>query len=270
MKHTHPIQAYYEGLVEPIYRAVSGTVLHLAMFEEVETREAATTRTKVFLAARLPALPVTATIVDLGSGYGDTARFLAQRCGCRVIGLNLIHSQNVRALGLNREARLDGSFAVIEADFAGVPLPSACAEVVWSQEALLHAPDRKHVLAEAVRLLRPGGTLILTDILQTGPMTDHEARLIYERVKIDSLETFDSYRSHLQAVGLQLDEVVDLSPYVARSYADHIDGLRRNRPALIEAAGADYVDYTIEAMGRWVRAAEKGKLGWGMFVARKL
>jgi hypothetical protein len=53
MKNTHPIQAYYEGLVEPIYRTVSGTVLHLAMFEGAETREAATTRTKTFLAARL-------------------------------------------------------------------------------------------------------------------------------------------------------------------------------------------------------------------------
>jgi hypothetical protein len=100
-------------------------------------------------------------------------------------------------------------------------------------------------------------------------MTDREARLIYERVKIDSLETFDSYRSHLQTAGLLLDEVSDLSRYVARSYADHIDGLRRHRPALIKAAGAGYVDYTIEAMGRWVQAAEEGKLGWGMFVARK-
>lgn len=186
-----------------------------------------------------------------------------------MIGLNLIHSQNVRALGLNLEERLDGSIAVIEADFAGAPLPATCAEVVWSQEALLHAPDRKHVLGEVVRLLHPNGTLIFTDILQTGPMAADEARLIYERVKIDSLESFDSYQSHLQAVGLQLDEAADLSRHVARSYADHIDGLRRHRPALIEAAGADYVDYTIEAMGRWVRAADEGKLGWGMFVARK-
>jgi sarcosine/dimethylglycine N-methyltransferase len=78
------IQAYYEGLVEPIYRTVSGTVLHLAMFEGAETRETATTRTKTFLAARLPARPATATIVDLGSGYGDAARFLARRCGCHI------------------------------------------------------------------------------------------------------------------------------------------------------------------------------------------
>lgn len=268
MSDSQRIKAYYEGTVEPIYRAISGPILHLGMFEGDEPRQVATTRTKEFLAARLP-LPLNGTVLDLGSGYGDTARFLAQRCNCRVIGLNLIHNQNVAAITLNRQARLEGQIRVFEGDFARAPLPNGFAQVVWSQESLLHAPQRGQVLGEAARLLTSGGLLIFSDILQTAPMFPAEARPIYERVKVNSLETFESYQSHLQAAGLRTVEVVDLSRYVARSYQNHVNSLRHHRPALVEAIGAAEVDYTIAAMERWVQAAVEGKLGWGMFVAQK-
>jgi sarcosine/dimethylglycine N-methyltransferase len=266
--NSHQLKSYYQGVVEPIYRAISGAILHLGMFEGDEPRQVATTRTKEFLAARLPT-PLTGLILDLGSGYGDSARFLTQRFGGRVVGLNLIASQNQQALAYNREAGLEGQVSIIEADFSHAPLADGCAKVVWSQESLLHAPNRVQVLAESARLLGGGGWLIFSDILQTGPMPPDEARLIYERVKINSLETFESYQNQLQAIGFALVEVVDLSHYVARSYANHVQSLYEHRPALIEAIGPDDVAYTIGAMERWMRAAEQGKLGWGLFVARK-
>jgi SAM-dependent methyltransferase len=269
MTTTQEINAYYEGAVEPIYRSAFGAALHLAMFEGDESREKAQTRTKEFLAARLPQVSLETTIVDLGSGYGDAARFLVQRLGCKVVGVNLVHTQNVLALSVSREAGFGRQISAIEADFGHVPLAAACTQVVWSQEALLHAPDRGRVLTEAARLLQPGGVFIYTDLVQTGPLEPEEARLIYERVKITSFETFEGYRVHLQAAGLQIKEIADLSPYVARSYGDHIDEIRAARDILVKAVGADFVDYTIEAMGRWVTAANEGKLGWGMFVARK-
>jgi sarcosine/dimethylglycine N-methyltransferase len=140
---------------------------------------------------------------------------------------------------------------------------------MWSQESLLHAPDRGRVLREAARLLVPGGLLIFTDILQTGPMLPDEARLIYERVKVNSLETFASYQALLESAGLLITEVADLSQYVAGSYQDHVGSLHHHRAALVEAISPAEVDYTIAAMERWVQAAQEGKLGWGMFVARK-
>ncbi|MDX1523857.1 MAG: methyltransferase domain-containing protein, partial [Anaerolineae bacterium] len=136
-------QAYYEGGVEAIYRQISGTTLHLGMFEGVDdTRQAAYARTKAFLVSHLPSLSADTTIVDLGCGYGDMGRHLAQHFGCRVIGLNLIHNQNVASAALTEAAGLSERVSTVEADFACAPLPSACTPVVWSQEAMLHAPDR--------------------------------------------------------------------------------------------------------------------------------
>jgi sarcosine/dimethylglycine N-methyltransferase len=248
--------------------AISGAILHLGIFEVGDSRAEATTRTKEFLASRTQA-PASSTIVDLGSGYCDSARYLVKRFGCRVIGVNLIHSQNRKAQALNRETGQDKQISVIEADFTRSPLPAGCAQVVWSQEAFLHAAGRDRVIYECARLLSPGGRLIFTDILQTGSMEAEETRLVYERVHINSLESFDSYQRLIRDAGLLLEEVTDLSEQVVPSYEDHVDSLRRHRADLIEAIGVEYVDYTIEAMGRWIRAAEEGKLGWGLFVASK-
>jgi cyclopropane fatty-acyl-phospholipid synthase-like methyltransferase len=268
MIDTNPIKSYYTGTVEPIYRIISGPILHLGIFEGDEPRELATARTKELLASRLQLGPED-TVLDLGSGYGDSARFLAGRYGCRVLGLNLIPGQNIEALAMTREAGLEARVRVVEADFGRVPLAAGRADVVWSQESLLHAPDRGQVLIESRRLLRPGGTLIFTDILQTGPLRPEEARLIYDRVKIDSLESFDSYQTLLDEAGLLGTEVLDLSQHVAPSYQDHVDRLRKHYAELVEAVDPDYVDYTISAMELWVQAANEGKLGWGMFVAKR-
>jgi sarcosine/dimethylglycine N-methyltransferase len=268
MLNNNDTRAYYEGTVEPIYLAISGAILHLGIFEVGDSRAEATTRTKEFLASRTQA-PASSTIVDLGSGYCDSARYLVKRFGCRVIGVNLIHSQNRKAQALNRETGQDKQISVIEADFTRSPLPAGCAQVVWSQEAFLHAAGRDRVIYECARLLSPGGRLIFTDILQTGSMEAEETRLVYERVHINSLESFDSYQRLIRDAGLLLEEVTDLSEHVVPSYEDHVDSLRRHRADLIEAIGVEYVDYTIEAMGRWIRAAEEGKLGWGLFVASK-
>jgi ubiquinone/menaquinone biosynthesis C-methylase UbiE len=268
MNETRQTQAYYEGVVEPIYRVISGPILHLGMFEGPESRQVATTRTKNYLAARLK-VPPQATIVDLGSGYGDAARFLVQRFGCQVIRVNLVHCQNVRARTLTQADKLDGRVSIVESDFARVPLPAGCAQVVWSQESFLHAADRRQVLRESARLLAFGGQLIFTDILQTDPMEPEEARRIYERVQVTSLETFNSYQKHLQQTDLRITEVIDLSRYVAPSYNNHVNSLRDHYETLVEAIGSDYLDYIIQAMERWVQAAEAGKLGWGIFVAQK-
>jgi sarcosine/dimethylglycine N-methyltransferase len=164
---------------------------------------------------------------------------------------------------------LQDQISIAEADFRSVPLRDGCAQVVWSQESLLHAPDRGQVLQEAARLLQADGALLFTDILQTGPMAQDEAQGIYERVKIDSLESFESYTDLLRQTGFTLEQQVDLSRYMADSYADHIDKIEAHRAELVAQIGPDYVDYTVEAMGRWVAAAQAGKIGWGMFVARR-
>ena len=102
-----------------------------------------------------PARP-DAVLVDLGCGGGLLAPHVS---GYRHIGIDLVES----ALG---HAAAHGVVPV-RADVARLPLADGCADVVSAGEILEHITDLSTVVAEACRVLRPGGTLVLDTLADT-------------------------------------------------------------------------------------------------------
>ncbi|MBE1486548.1 methyltransferase domain-containing protein [Plantactinospora soyae] len=105
-----------------------------------------------------PATGPGATLVDLGCGAGLLAPRIAGK-GYRHVGVDLVRS----AL---RQAAAHG-VQPINADVGAVPLADRCADVVAAGEVLEHVPDWPRVVAEAGRVLRPGGTLVLDTLNAT-------------------------------------------------------------------------------------------------------
>src|ERR1700733_3842002 len=87
-------------------------------------------------------------VVDFCAGLGGPARYLAHRYGADVTGIELTPARVKGALELTRLVRLQNIVRVIEGDVMHVPLPDATVDVVVSQEALLHVPDKERTLAE--------------------------------------------------------------------------------------------------------------------------
>jgi 2-polyprenyl-6-hydroxyphenyl methylase / 3-demethylubiquinone-9 3-methyltransferase len=110
-------------------------------------------------AARLPpAGRAGAVLIDLGCGGGVLAPHVAP-LGYRHIGLDLV------PISL-RHARGHGVRPVL-ADVTAVPLASGCADAVSAGEILEHVRQPSTVVAEACRILRPGGILVLDTINAT-------------------------------------------------------------------------------------------------------
>jgi 2-polyprenyl-6-hydroxyphenyl methylase/3-demethylubiquinone-9 3-methyltransferase len=108
-------------------------------------------------AALIPPAPRPgAVLVDLGCGGGLLAPHVA---GYRHVGVDLVDS----AL---RQAAQHGVVPV-QADVARLPLADGCADVVSAGEILEHVTDLSTVVAEACRVLRPGGTLVLDTLADT-------------------------------------------------------------------------------------------------------
>lgn len=105
-----------------------------------------------------PATGEGAVLVDLGCGAGLLAPHLEGK-GYRHIGVDL----SLEAL---RQAAAHGVLG-IRGDVLAVPLPDACAEVVVAGEILEHVPDLPRAVAEACRLLRPGGLLVIDTLAAT-------------------------------------------------------------------------------------------------------
>jgi 2-polyprenyl-6-hydroxyphenyl methylase / 3-demethylubiquinone-9 3-methyltransferase len=156
-----------------------------------------------------PAPRPDALLVDLACGGGLMAPYAA-KLGYRHVGVDL----NARALEHAREHGV----TPVRGSVLDVPLADECADVVLACEILEHVEDDVAVLAEAARLLRPGGTLVLDALAATrlsvlinvhllerlpgGPPRGlHDPRLFVDRRRL--LEAADRLGLDLRLVGLR-------------------------------------------------------------------
>jgi 2-polyprenyl-6-hydroxyphenyl methylase/3-demethylubiquinone-9 3-methyltransferase len=120
-----------------------------------------------------PASRPGAVLVDLGCGGGLLAPHLVGK-GYRHIGVDLSRT----ALPLAREHGVEA----VRGDVLSVPVRDEVADVVCAGEILEHVGDHERAVAEACRVLRPGGLLVLDTIAAT-PLAEVLAVWVGERVR---------------------------------------------------------------------------------------
>jgi cyclopropane fatty-acyl-phospholipid synthase-like methyltransferase len=106
-------------------------------------------------------------VLDAGCGLGGSAIWLAEQYQARVTGITLSQqqAQQARRSAAQRGVAHLTDFVVL--DFLGMALPEATFDVVWAMESVCYAWDKRQFLAEAFRVLRPGGRLVLVDGFRT-------------------------------------------------------------------------------------------------------
>jgi sarcosine/dimethylglycine N-methyltransferase len=104
-------------------------------------------------------------VLDVDAGLGGTARWLAQRLGCEVVGAVRSAHQGAAAADLSRRARLASHVRVAVADPAALPVRAGRFTHAWIVEALPRLADPERALMEAARAVRPGGTLAVQDLI---------------------------------------------------------------------------------------------------------
>jgi ubiquinone/menaquinone biosynthesis C-methylase UbiE/DNA-binding transcriptional ArsR family regulator len=110
--------------------------------------------------------PSVGRLLDIGTGTGRLLELLGPRAE-RAVGIDA--SRAMLALARSRLARADlGHCTVRLADMYRLPMADATFDVVTAQMVLHHAEDPAGVLAEAARVLRPGGLLVIVDLAPHG------------------------------------------------------------------------------------------------------
>ncbi len=110
--------------------------------------------------AGLDTLPKGTTVLDVGCGIGGSSRILARDYGFSTTGITLSPQQVKRARELTPPG-LDCQFMVNDA--LNMSFPDNSFDVVWSIEAGPHMPDKARYAAEMMRVLKPGGILVVAD-----------------------------------------------------------------------------------------------------------
>ena len=244
-----------------------GEDIHVGIYERTRDIREASRATVDRMAARLGDIEGK-RVIDLGAGFGGAARVLAKEHGAHVTCLNLSTVENERNRELTAAAGLDDRIEVIDGSFDDMPFDDANFDIGWSQDAILHAPDRRAVLDEVARVIRPGGELIFTDPMQADDLADASAlQPIYDRIHLPDLSSFAFYRAELAQRGFDEVSIERLTHELRNHYAcvaEELDG-RRDELASDDA----FVDRMLEGLGHWVKGAERGLLAWGIMHFRK-
>jgi ubiquinone/menaquinone biosynthesis C-methylase UbiE len=102
-------------------------------------------------------------ILDIGCGIGGPARWIAQKYGCHVTGIDLTEAFVRAAAELNAATGMTGRVRVLRADALALPFAAASFDRAYSQNVVMNIADKGGFYREAWRVLRPGGVLALSN-----------------------------------------------------------------------------------------------------------
>jgi SAM-dependent methyltransferase len=150
-------------------------------------------------------------VLDLGSGGGIDVLLSARRVGAsgKAYGLDMTDEMLALARENQRKAGVQ-NVEFLKGEMENIPLPDDSVDVVISNCVINLSGDKDRVLAEAFRVLRPGGRFAVSDIVVRGPVPADIRRSIelWAGCIAGALEESD-YRTKLEASGF---DQVDIEP----------------------------------------------------------
>jgi sarcosine/dimethylglycine N-methyltransferase len=208
-------------------------------------------------------------VLDVCSGLGGPARYLAHRLGCRITGLDITQSRQEGAIRLTALVGLDRLVDFRLGNALDMPFADATFDVVISQEAFVHVPDRPRLIAECTRVVRPGGMVAFTDILGRGGLSEADLERLRRDMTFQSLETFDGYRALLADSACKLLALDDLSAWWTEVLKGRLEMYRSLKDTTVDKFGAAHFQKWDDAYAFFVGLFAAGRLGGGRFVARR-
>jgi len=208
-------------------------------------------------------------VLDLCCGLGGPARYLAYHYGCRVTGVDLNTDRLAGAVRLTERTKLQDRVLFHHANALQTGLADETFDVIVSQEAFCHIPNKKTLITECVRLLKTGGRIVYTDILARNSMTNEIRSRLESEMVFSELTTLEEYCHLLEEKGCQVVEVEDLSENWAQILVDRLAMYRSLKEQTVSSFGLAHFQKWDRTYSFFVGLYRSGELGGGRFVAHK-
>lgn len=152
-----------------------------------------------------------AQVLDVGSGLGGSARYLAVAHQCQVTGIDLTQEYVDVANALARMVGLSDKVAFRRASALEMPFDDRTFDLVWTEHVQMNIADKHAFYREIGRVIRPRGVLLFHDIFegQGGPL--HYPVPWAEEPSISSLAAPEKVKAILEGLGFVIHEWVDTS-----------------------------------------------------------
>lgn len=259
--HLANVQAVYSGPEGRLWELLMGEQIHIGGFAS-----------SMDLAQRAD-IAAGSRGVDLCCCTGAGMRFLARF-------LNVAHMTGVDAtppmiqLGRQRAAAegLADKISFVENNVCATGLPAGQFDFVWGEDAWCYVEDKPKLIAEAARLVKPGGKIAFTDWMEgTAGMTDAEAARFLGFMKFPNILTLGEYQSLFEESGCAVKVAHDTGRFAATMplYLDMIE--KQLTYDALKIIGFDTaLAATLVGEMKFIQSlAQAGKIIQGLIVAEK-
>ena len=161
-------------------------------------------------------LPHGSLVLDAGCGEGHTAMRLAERFGLQVEGIDLLDFNIARGRQLIQRRRSTSRVRLQVGDYTDLPFADETFDGIYTIEALVHAPEPQGALKEFLRVLKPGGKLVLFEYSMPAQQDLNAA----EREAFEAINTGSAMYSFPQFENGKFDKILTAAGFEFNSVTD--------------------------------------------------
>jgi SAM-dependent methyltransferase len=255
------VQAVYDGAEGDLWELLMGEQIHMGGF-----------KSSLDLAERA-GVGAGQKGVDLCCCNGAGMRFLVRfRDVASMTGVDATRTVVERGRARCQEDGLADRIRFEFADVCKSGLPDAEADFVWGEDAWCYVEDKPQLIAEAARIVKPGGTIAFTDWVEgAGGLSDAEAERFLRFMKFRTLCDISEYRDLLERNGCEVVEAEDTG-----RFAPHVDLYLQMVDMQLTYDALKILGFDAEALAAaagelgFIRElAHAGKVAQGRFIARR-
>ena len=265
--------AHYDR-VTVAWRLLLGDALHYGVFDRGDEPLDAATQALTDRMTAAAGLRPGLSVLDVGCGTGEPARHLVTTQDVSVLGISTsrvgveLANERAAAAGIADRARFE------ERDGTANGLPHASFDRVWALESSHLMPVRDALLSECARVLRPGGRLVLCDIVRRREIPFREVRDrraefgllrdVYGEARMESLDVYAELARRAGLVVTAREDLTDVTRPTFGRWRDNLDRHRAEVERLLGPDGADAFERSTHVLENFWR---DGTLGYALFSA---
>jgi len=208
-------------------------------------------------------------VLEVGSGIGGPARYLAHKAGCHVTALELQPDLDTTAQTLTRRCGLADLIDHVCGDMLDESLRFRDFDTVVSWLAFLHIPDRTTLLERCRNALKPGGGIYIEDFHKRGEFSAMEQQDLSDKIYCEYVPTLEEYCEQIETAGFTEVQAVDMTEvwtsFVRQRGAEYLGRHERN----LAVHGEELVEALEDFYATVVALYGGGNLGGARIIARK-